>query len=311
MEEYINTVIKALKRKLGEGYQVFSKEQKKNNGIVLHGICIHKEGETIGCVVYPDEFFIPYATGILDAGKIADLLMEKCHPEEVSADAVLYLGDFGRMKEKLRIKLINHDANQERLGHIPYRKFLDLALAYYLEMETDVSDQSASIEVTNELMEIWGVCEDDLYRTGMKKLSAADDIRMTSIFSIVRELAQEAQDEDMEKVLAEIAKNAGMPEMYVVSNRKHHFGAACMLNLPFLRELADSKGCRELHIYPSSVDEFIISPARDGNCDRFTPEDIREINHDSTPNEKRLSNSIYRYDREKQEIFIYRKGMPL
>ena len=51
MEEFMNDVIKALEMKLGEGYRIFPKEQRKNNELVLYGICIHKENESISPVV--------------------------------------------------------------------------------------------------------------------------------------------------------------------------------------------------------------------------------------------------------------------
>ena len=41
MEEFMNDVIKALKMKLGEGYRIFPKEQRKNNELVLYGVATH------------------------------------------------------------------------------------------------------------------------------------------------------------------------------------------------------------------------------------------------------------------------------
>ncbi|MDE7418178.1 MAG: hypothetical protein K2N44_18055 [Lachnospiraceae bacterium] len=55
MEEFTNNVIKALKMKLGEGYRIFSKEQRKNNELVLYGICIHKENESMLSKAVTDE----------------------------------------------------------------------------------------------------------------------------------------------------------------------------------------------------------------------------------------------------------------
>lgn len=43
MENLRNEVIKSLKIKLGEEYKIFSRDKVKNNGLTLHGICIHKE----------------------------------------------------------------------------------------------------------------------------------------------------------------------------------------------------------------------------------------------------------------------------
>lgn len=311
MEQFMNDVINALKMKLGGKYQVFPKEQRKNNGLVLHGICIHKENEDISPIVYPEKFILPYIVGILDAEKIADLLLEQYCPEEISQNAAAHLKDFGLMKEKVRIKLINHDANMGNLENCPYRKFLDLAITYYLDMELVVAGQNASISVTNELMEVWGVCEDELYRLGMEKLRTKDACHAEELFTVARKIAQEEQDEEMEEALAELEKEQkDSPGMYVVSNRKNFFGASCLLNIPYLREMAERKEC-DLIIYPCSVDEIIVLPLKEKTGDCMDTEDIRQINVRTLPKEKRLSNNIYRYDRAKQEVSIYRKGGPL
>ena len=103
MEEFMSDVIKALEMKLGEGYRIFPKEQRKNNELVLYGICIHKENESISPVVYPEEFILPYIVGILNAEKIADILLEQCRQREISQEAAAHLDDFGLMKDKVRI----------------------------------------------------------------------------------------------------------------------------------------------------------------------------------------------------------------
>ena len=103
MEEFMNDVIKALKMKLGEGYRIFPKEQRKNNELVLYGICIHKENESVSPVVYPEEFILPYIMGVLNAEKIADILLEQCRQGKISQDMATCLDDFGLMKDKVRI----------------------------------------------------------------------------------------------------------------------------------------------------------------------------------------------------------------
>ena len=82
-----------------------------------------------------------------------------------------------------------------------------------------------------------------------------------------------------------------------------------MLDHSFLQQMADSKGC-DLNIYPGSVNVLVIEPVKDGNGDRINTEDVWEVNRNSVPKEEWLSNSIYRYDRAKQEICIYREGAP-
>lgn len=310
MEEFMNDVIRALKMKLGEGYRIFPKEQRKNNELVLYGICIHKENESVSPVVYPEEFILPYFAGILNADKIADILLEQCRQGKISQEAAAHLGDFKLMKDKVRIRLVNYGANSGELKGMPHRKFLDLAITYYLDMQADLAGQNGAGAVTNTLMEIWGVAEDELYRLGMESLLAEDAFHTTDILDVIRQSAQEEQDKEMEEAIAELQKDHGRPKMYVVTNQGRFYGANCLLNTSFLQEMAENSGC-SLMVYPSSVHEIVILPQKNGYENRMGTKDIQEINHHSLPKDEWLSNSIYRYDREKREVSVYKEGAPL
>lgn len=310
MEEFMNDVIKALKIKLGEGYRIFPKEQRKNNELVLYGICIHKENESVSPVVYPEEFILPYIAGILDAEKIAGILLEQCRQGEISQDAAACLGDFKLMKDKVRIRLVNYGANSSELEGVPHRKFLDLAITYYLDMQADLAGQNGAGAITNALMDRWGVSEDELYRLGMESLLAEDTFHTTDIFDVIRQSAQEEQDTELEEAIAELQKDHGRPKMYVVTNQGRFYGANCLLNTSFLQEMAENSGC-SLIVYPSSVHELVILPQKNGYENRMGTKDIQEINYEYLPKDEWLSNSIYRYDREKREVSIYKEGAPL
>lgn len=310
MEEFMNDVIKALKMKLGEGYRIFPKEQRKNNELVLYGICIHKENESICPVVYPEEFILPYIMGVLDAEKIADILLEQCRQGKISQNVAACLGDFKLMKDKVRIRLVNYGANSSELEGVPHRKFLDLAITYYLDMQADLAGQNGAGAVTNALMDMWGVSEDELYRLGVESLLAEDAFHTTDIFDLIRQSAQEEQDTQMEEAIAELQKDHGRPKMYVVTNQGRFYGANCLLNTSFLQEMAEDSGC-SLIIFPSSVHELVILPQKNGYENRMGTKDIQEINYEYLPKDEWLSNSIYRYDREKKEVSVFKEGAPL
>ena len=310
MEEFMNDVIKALKMKLGEGYRIFPKEQRKNNELVLYGICIHKENESICPVVYPEEFILPYIVGVLDAEKIADILLEQCRQGKISQDTAACLDDFKLMKDKVRIRLVNYGANSRELEGVPHRKFLDLAITYYLDMQADLEGQNGAGAITNALMDIWGVSEDELYRRGMESLLAENTFHTTDIFDIIRQSAQEEQDTQLEEAIAELQRDQNRPKMYVVTNQGRFYGANCLLNTSFLQEMAENSGC-SLMVYPSSVHELVILPQKNGYENRMDTKDVQEINYEYLPKDEWLSNSIYRYDREKREVFVYKEGAPL
>ena len=155
MENLRNEVVKLLEMKLGEGYQILPEDKRKNNEYILHGICIHKDGESVSPVIYLEKFIPPYVKGEMDPEEIARAFLKKYLQERFPQDIAADLKDFGMMKDKVRIKMVNHAANLRELGNSPHRKFLDLAITYYLEIT--IAGQSASIAITNKLMESWGI----------------------------------------------------------------------------------------------------------------------------------------------------------
>lgn len=247
-----------------------------------------------------------YAAGATSFERIADGLIQQCCHGGIHPDAVKNIEDFGMMKDRLRLRLINYAANSAEMENIPHRRFLDLAVTYCLDV--DIENGNAALIVSNVLLDIWNATEEDLYRTGMENLHMQDKCLATDLFSIVRELAED--EEAARAVLDKFEKMRGKKaEMYAVSNQKQHYGAACMLDHSFLQQMADSKGC-DLIIYPGSINVLVIEPVKDGNGDRINTEDVWEVNRNSVPKEEWLSNSIYRYDRAKQEVCIYREGAP-
>lgn len=310
MEEFMNDVIKALEMKLGGGYRIFPKEQKKNNELVLYGICIHKENESVSPVVYLEEFVLPYIAGVLDTEQIADILLERCRHGEISQEVAAHLCDFQLMKDKVRIRLVNYGANSGELEGMPHRKFLDLAITYYLDMQADLAGQNGAGAITNTLMDIWGVSEEELYRLGMERLHLKDAFQATDIFDLIRNAAQEEQDTETVEAIAELQRDRNRPKMYVATNKGRFYGANCLLNASFLQEMAENSGC-SLIVYPSSVHELVILPQKNGYEDRMGTKDIQEINCGYLPKDEWLSNSIYRYDSEKREVSVYKEGAPL
>lgn len=278
----------------------------------MHGIFIHKKDNIIGAVAYLDGYILLHAAGVMTPENIAAELIRQCSGERVPIprSEINDLEDFGRMQDKLRLRLINYAANSAELEKIPHRKFLDLAVTYYLDIDMEPGEGNGALIIPNGLMEIWDATEEDLYRAGMENLRRKEKCFAIDMPSFLRGAASE-EDEEVRAALDEIEKE-GVPkvEMYVASNQKHRFGAVCMFDSSLLQQMAYSQGC-DLNIYPSCIDELIIIPVKDGNDDCINTEDVWEINMCSVPKEERLSNSVYRYDRVTQEVSIYKEGAPL
>ena len=311
MDDFRNEVIKELGYLLGGRYRVLPYDRLKNNEIALHGICIHGANETISPVIYLEEYILLFAVGKMTLKEIAYDLLVRYSKDEMPKNAAAHLKDFRMMKDRIRIKVINYNANAQRLEHIPHRRFLDLAIAYYLDMEIHINSRNASAEICNELMEVWNVSEGDLYRIGIENMSVKDSFYADEILRKIKELLRVNPCSEIEQKLKNLQENAGpRAEVYVVSNKKRLFGACCLVNRPFLQRLAERTESNLL-IYPINVTEVMVCPIERGNKNYMYIRNMQEINDQAEYREDCLSNSIYLYDRVKQEVSIYEKGVPL
>ena len=131
MEEYRKDVMKALEAMLGEGYEITPQDRRDNNCPVLHGICIRKKGEAVAPVIYLEELISYCLLEKVPPEQLPKTLLQIYRQEEISQDIADGLDDFGKLKDLVRIKLINYEANAEALEARPHRRFLDLAVVYY------------------------------------------------------------------------------------------------------------------------------------------------------------------------------------
>ncbi|MCM1375166.1 MAG: DUF5688 family protein [Lachnospiraceae bacterium] len=311
MDEFRKEVIEELKRRLGNKYQILPYDKVRNNEITLHGICICHENAEINPIIYLEEYILHYIVGIMTLEEIADDLLEKYYKDKMPMNVADHLKEFSMMRDRIRIKVINYGANSHRLERIPYRRFLDLAIVYYLDMEIRLDSGNATVEISNRLMRIWNVSEGDLYRIGMQNMSAKDSFYSDEIIGKIRKQLRIEPNEKLEQVLKDFEENAGPEaEVYVVSNKKRLYGACCLLNRPFLQELAERTESN-LIIYPINIVETMICPIEKGNKNHRYLKEMREINDKAECKEDCLSNSIYLYDKTTQEVSIYEEGAPL
>ena len=309
MKELRDHIIAELELKLGEGYRITPCNKTQNNGLILHGICIRKVNESMGYVLYTEGYVRNRSTGKPDPGEIANAMLQECRKHTIPRNVVGNVLDLHAMKDRIRMKLVNYDANKKELENVPHRRFLDLAVTYYLEMDP-IEEQYASAAVTNKLMKIWNITEDELYRIGMDRLLTKDGCNVTDMLSILCQMAQAEKDMETEPAFAGLEQGSLGLEMFVASNHERRFGAASLLNTSLLQDIAERLG-HSLVIYPSSIHELVIIPQKHGNEGYLGTEDVKTINANEVAREERLSNSIYRYDRESREVSIFQEGAPL
>ncbi|MDU4971455.1 MAG: DUF5688 family protein [Hungatella hathewayi] len=301
-EEVLRELCSNVKKRLGEGYEVQTQTMDKNNSRKLTGLVVQKDGGGIMPVIYVEKMLgrPGYSLGEI-ADEIAGIVREYGNPLLNTG----MLMDFASVKEGLRMKLVNYEANKELLEDVPYVKFLDLAAIFYVLVQENGEGRMTAL-VHNEHMKYWKTDREEIYEAAMRNMKEKQPAILESLDSLLMADEEEFQVGTPDGVMDE------PPEMrlYLLSNGNGMLGAASILYSDELEKLAD-RLVSDLVILPSSIHEVLVAQAKEAMDYRDLNALVQMINENEVPQEDQLSNSVYLYDRGKKEISIVFQGEPL
>lgn len=185
-------------------------------------------------------------------------------------------------KERIKIKLINHELNKNRLQELPHKQVLDLDMVCYINLFEQ--EDRATVEVKYPLLNMWKISEQELWEAAKENYSREKHVLR-----------------NMSEIMAEIVEdNVEESPMYVLTNESKVFGAGAMLDREMLKKFASGHG--DIIILPSSIHEVILVPASELLDNTYIKEMIREINSSNVEIEERLSYNYYYYDSSAGEL---------
>ena len=297
-----------LERGIGKGYQVEVRTIVINNACPLTGLVIHKNGENIGPVVYMEPYYRKFMEGS-GLEQLAEELIEDYQNnevEQISDDLMRSLMSWGRVKDMILYKVVNTEKNKKMLEKMPHREYLDLSIIYYLYFgEHDAGQFTAP--VNTELMNLWGVTEEDIYRAAKNNTSVIMPVVIKTIEDVLNEMLKNNISDELDKTLFKevFTELIDEPILYVCTNRIGMNGAACILYEGVLAEFAERKGC-DIVILPSSIHEALLLPDN-GEVDYDELREMVEcINGHEVADEDVLSDRVYRYSLAEGEIELVR-----
>ena len=131
-EEFTEDVLKEIRMKMGDAYQIRKRDMVKNNDVKLTGIEVIKEEANIGPCVYLDEFYRRYGSDGMRLDEIVDevhrLILK--HEEDTPDVDLSGFRSWEIVRENIYPKLVNAEQSKELLEKIPHRNFMDLAVVY-------------------------------------------------------------------------------------------------------------------------------------------------------------------------------------
>ena len=297
-EEFTEDVLKEIRMKMGDAYQIRKRDMVKNNDVKLTGIEVIKEEANIGPCVYLDEFYRRYGSDGMRLDEIVDevhrLILK--HEEDTPDVDLSGFRNWETVREDIYPKLVNARQSKELLEKIPHRNFMDLAVVYYAVARDHEQKDIGTILIYNGHMERWGQEEDNLYQTAMMNMCADGEADFTDIRTIVERMTG-----------ITFTKEDGVAsrdtDMYVLTYSHRRFGAAEILDKKIMRMVADKVGDRFI-VLPSSVHETLVMPSKDETEYKQLADMVRDINKSLVEAEERLSDHVYVYSRDEETLRI-------
>jgi hypothetical protein len=218
--------------------------------------------------------------------------------EIVSADYI---------REHAFLQIINAEQNQDMLLEVPYRPVPGMDDLVAIPRVRVIADNGivGSYKVTNNILMRAGLTSADIF-------SAAAENGERLFPAIVKPLNEHMRDMiDERSVLGQemLEVMDAMPPspIWVVGNQQGAFGAASILYKDMPRKVSRILQ-EDYYILPSSVHELLIV----GTSEAYDPEElqaiVKDVNATIVKEDEKLSDNIYLYDAERDEILTIDGG---
>ena len=278
---------------------------QKNNE-TLDALTVTSPDSNMSPTIYLNSYYEDYQNGrdmddILDS--IADLRVE----HEVNQDFdVSSITDFEKVSDKIAARLYGMKGNEELLSARPHATMDDLAVTYCI-MLGDNENGSMSVPITNQIMETWGVTQEDLRRIAQENCDTLTPSKFMSMNAVMTDMMvpQIMSDYGVDREEAIKMVNDMVPtddKLFVLTNNQKLNGAAALLDEKMMEQIAERVG-NDFYILPSSVHEVLIVPKEAGMDFKDLEAMVQEVNATQVAPQDKLSDHVYQYDIETREVF--------
>ena len=281
-QEFVSSVTGFLRESLPGGTKLDLIPMEKNNGIIMDGLSIRKQGHRVAPTIYLEAYYREYLDGCSLRGIYEEILecCEDCELEE-SFD-VSFFSDYEKVRQGVVYKLVNYEKNRELLQKVPHLPFLDLAIVFYCYLrETPVGN--ATVLIHNSHLKLWDCTMGELYRDARANAGRLLPARLEELSVMIKELSGGQ----------ETPGQADVP-MYVLTNTVRSLGAVSILYEGVLKSCGERLG-EAYYVLPSSIHEVILIPASAVEDTKELQSIVRDINETQVRETEVLSDNIYYY----------------
>ena len=282
-EEFKGVVMDQIRKYLPEDFRDISLQiVTKTNDVKLNGLMIRQVNSNVCPMIYLESFYKDYTKGEDVEEVIKKIVKARMTHDKPDGVDVNEISNYDYCKDKIRPRLINAEWNQELLKTRPHFDVADLAAIFIVNLGSN-GEGTMSVQVTDGLMQIWGVSKEDILR--IAKENIAKEGSFATMSSVLGELVGVDMHDEFED------------RMYVLSNKSKINGSSIILSDEVMNKVIEKIGS-DFYILPSSIHELLIVPDRAEIMLSELENMVRYVNATQVEEHDRLSDHVYRYTQQ-------------
>ena len=288
-QNFLETVKKQVKQTLHK--MVSIQPVLKNNGTTYDGLIILDPLFNISPTIYLNSYYQRYLSGESLEEICKDII--KVYKDNLPTEDfdISIFQDYNKAKERIIMRLINAEKNQQLLQMVPHILIYDLAIVFLCNV-SDQMNSCATILIYNQHLSMWDIDTDILYEAA--KINSYKQLppRLDNLNDVCKHITDESFD-----FLDEL-------DIYILTNRQRIYGATCMIYPNLLEEIANIYE-DDLIIMPSSIHEVLLFPKEklpSGYSLEYLTTMVQTVNDTELKDIEILSDHIYYYNRKTNKI---------
>lgn len=302
--EWILKVQEEVKQRLGTTYDVDLGNLRNTAGFYMQGLILRKKGA-------PDSLTVEVpawaSCSERTVGKAADLIVALIYKERSFNKGMWDPGDFSTIKHRIVQRIISTKENKELLEEVPHFNFLDWSIVSYIYL-TDEEENVWTALIRWEHLRFWGITEQQIW-------TLARENTPTLLPACIRHISEwedshpgrknvETDQEELPRRERFTEESKEVLPLYLLSSEQGIYGASCLLYDNLLRRFCEEKGYNSLLIFPRSAHEVFLLPEEKEFYAAYLKKAVIRGVYRKNWREERLTNSLYRYEREKGRLTI-------
>lgn len=260
-------------------------EVSKLQGQSYSGVSIKHDDSAISTSVNLEQFY-----GMYQDGSSYENVLQEIADAVVTGFASVpdvdigMLSDYESMKQHLTAQIVGAKNNSDKLKDVPHQMMEDMAVVYRFQVG-EVSSGQASILITNQMLELYGITQEQLHQDALEMSQRNEPVSIKNMDEIIYEMS----DGFMGSI--ENPESA----LWVATNESR-FNGASVIAYPDFMERAAQQLDGGFYLLPSSIHETLLISDAFGMKAKELKEMVTQINAAEIRPEEKLTDNAYHYD---------------